>query len=92
MNFESLTWNYTKKKANRRISNNGYRMLKDGIASRNLFLKQTEYIHSMLDVRCSSVSFSIKLFAFQTMGWAESLNVYILRGTATGPADRGIKI
>jgi hypothetical protein len=30
-----------------------YRMTKDGIASRNLFLKQTEYIHSTFDVERS---------------------------------------
>jgi hypothetical protein len=35
------------------------------------FLKQTEYIHSRFDVRRSSVSFSIKLAAFQASGRAE---------------------
>jgi hypothetical protein len=38
------------KKANRRISNNEYRMSKEGIASVNLFFKQTEYIYSTFDV------------------------------------------
>jgi hypothetical protein len=37
-------------KANRRISNIEYRILKDGNAALNLFLKQTEYIHSTFDV------------------------------------------
>jgi hypothetical protein len=36
---------------------------KDGIAPLNLLLKQTDYIHSTFDVRCSLVSFSIRLDA-----------------------------
>ncbi|MBT8364127.1 MAG: hypothetical protein KJP23_05420, partial [Deltaproteobacteria bacterium] len=35
------------------------------------FFKSTEYLHSMFDVRCSFVSFPIKLAAFQAGGWAE---------------------
>ena len=34
------------------------------------FLKRTEYIHSTFDVRCSSVSFSIELAAYQASGGA----------------------
>ena len=36
------------------------------------FLKQTEYIHSTFDVGRSSVSFSIKLAAFQANSWADT--------------------
>jgi hypothetical protein len=46
------------------------RMSKDGIASLTFFLKQTEYINSMFDVRRSLVSFSIRLAAFQARGGA----------------------
>jgi hypothetical protein len=39
------------------------------------FIKQTEYIHSTFDVRCSSVSFSIRLAALQASGGAEPFNL-----------------
>jgi hypothetical protein len=39
-------------------------------ACREIFLKQTEYIHLTFDVRRSSVYFSIKLAAFQANGGA----------------------
>jgi len=38
------------------------------------FLKQTEYIHSTFDVRCSLVYFSIKLAAAMASGRAKPLN------------------
>jgi hypothetical protein len=47
-------------------------MTNDGIAARNLYLKPTEYIYSTFDVGRSSVSFSIKLAAFQASGGAET--------------------
>ena len=36
----------------------------------SFFLKQTEYINAMFDVRRSLVSFSIRLAAFQARGGA----------------------
>jgi hypothetical protein len=56
---------------NSELQNIEYRISKDGNASLNLFFKQTEYIHSTFDVRRSSVSFSIRLAAFQAGGGAE---------------------
>jgi hypothetical protein len=55
------------KKANRRISNDEGRRME---SLREIFLKQTEYIHLTFDVRRSSVYFSIKLAAFQANGGA----------------------
>jgi hypothetical protein len=51
-----------------------YRMTNDGTALRNLFKnRQNTFIgNSMLDVRRSSVSFSIKLAAFQASGGADT--------------------
>ncbi len=65
--------------ANRRISNKKFRMMKCGIAALSLFLKiiMIEYLTSIFVIPCSifvirffTVSFSIKLAAFQASGVA----------------------
>jgi hypothetical protein len=42
------------------------------------FLEQTEYICSTFDVGRSSVSFPIKLAAFQASGWADTRHLKLI--------------